>query len=789
MTRPSAALPGRIAIALWLVFLLACVWLVSRASFTADLSAFLPRSPTQEQQLLVDQLKSGVASRLILIGIEGGDPAARARASRELAARLRADAQFLHVANGDMQGMARDREILLDKRYLLSPAVNPGRFTVDGLRAGLVDSLDLLAGSAGLFSKALLPRDPTGEFMQLLEAMGSGAQPHMDDGVWVARDGQRALLLARTRAEGADIDGQATAVAAIRNAFQTVATPGMRLALTGPGPFSVNARATIKDDVTRLSGIGMAIIVGLLLLAYRSPTALLLGLLPVLSGALAGVAAVSLGFGVVHGITLGFGTALIGEAVDYSIYLFMQSEREDAEAGDPRRHWIATYWPTIRIGVLTSVFGFASLLFSGFPGLAQLGLYAISGLLTAALVTRFVLPHLLPAKLRVREVSEAGHRLQAWVARAGGLRGGVWLLFAASCALLAVKHDSLWNRELAALSPVPLADQQLDMNMRADLGAPDVRYLVVVTAPSEEAALVASERVAGTLASLQAAGVIAGFESPARYLPSQARQRQRLASLPPDAELRQRFAAATAGLPLRADRFEPFFAEVARARNQSPLTRQDLAGSSLAEGVDALLMESGERWTALLPLRASAANRHLIDAAQVRAALAASEPVEAGSKQVFVDIKGETDRLYAGYLQEAILLSLAGLVAILLLLLLATRSLRRVFRIVAPLAIAVAVVIAGLVLAGQQLTILHLVGMLLVVAVGSNYALFFDQGSVDGGIEPRTLASLLLAATTTVAGFGILGFSSVPVLSAIGATVGPGAILALLFSAILARAT
>jgi len=55
----------------------------------------------------------------------------------------------------------------------------------------------------------------------------------------------------------------------------------------------------------------------------------------VLSGALAGVAAVSLGFGVVHGITLGFGTALIGEAVDYSIYLFMQSEQADVEPGEP----------------------------------------------------------------------------------------------------------------------------------------------------------------------------------------------------------------------------------------------------------------------------------------------------------------------------------------------------------------------------------------------------------------------------------------------------------------------
>jgi predicted exporter len=61
-----------------------------------------------------------------------------------------------------------------------------------------------------------------------------------------------------------------------------------------------------------------------------------------------------------------------------------------------------------------------------------------------------------------------------------------------------------------------------------------------------------------------------------------------------------------------------------------------------------------------------------------------------------------------------------------------------------------------------------------------------DPGA-HGGITPRTLASLLLANLTTVAGFGVLAFSSVPVLHAIGITVGPGAILALLFSAVFAE--
>ncbi|MGB8146014.1 MAG: MMPL family transporter [Chromatiaceae bacterium] len=771
------------AIALWLAFLSACFWVVGRANFTADLSAFLPRTPTQEQQLLIDQLKSGIASRLILIGIEGSDQSARARASRALAARLRADTQFLHIANGETLGLERDRQFLLENRYLMSPAVNADHFTVEGLHASIADSIDLLATSAGLFTKALLPRDPTGEFMQLLDAMGSSPRPQLADGVWASRDGERALLLARTRAEGANTDGQSAAVAAIRAAFRETSQPDMRLALTGPGPFSVVARATIKDQVLRLSGLGSLIIISLLLLVYRSPRAVLLGLLPVLSGALAGVAAVSLGFGVVHGVTLGFGTALIGEAVDYSIYLLIQSEGTKGVASETQGNWIATFWPTIRIGVLTSVFGFASLLFSSFPGLAQLGLYAIVGLVTAALVTRFVLPTLLPPDLRVHDVTAIGRSLQVWVERARRVRGPVLVLFVAACTLLVVKRDGMWSGELAALSPVPAADQALDMAMRADLGAPDVRYLVVVTAAEQEAALVTSEHVAAVLQGLEAAGVIDGFESPAAYLPSHATQHQRLASLPPDTELRRRFTAAIAELPLQSDRFEPFFADVAKARGQATLSTEDLKGTSLAEGVDALLMPSGGHWTALLPLRVAAS--HGLDAERVRAALGST-----GLTGVyFVDLKGESDRLYAGYLREAILLSLGGLAAILGLLVAATRSPGRVFRIAAPLVVAVAVVIAGLVLAGQQLNILHLVGMLLVVAVGSNYALFFDRGAAEGGISPRVLASLLLAVSTTVAGFGILAFSSVPVLNAIGATVGPGALLALAFSAILARRT
>lgn len=785
---------ARTAIVLWLAFILACGIIISRSQFTTDLSAFLPRSPTPAQQLLLDQIRDGLASRLILVGIEGADAATRARLSKQIARRLRADPAFVTVNNGEPVSAERDRAYLFNNRYLLSPAVTPARFSVDGLHAALSDSIDLLASPAGLLVKSLLPRDPTGEMVQLLDQLDSGTRPQRVDGAWASRDGARALMLMQTRASGSDTDAQQRAMAAIRQAFDTAAgaTPSARLVMTGPGVFSVTSRDTIKNQVSRLSIISIALIAALLLLVYRSFTALALGFLPVISGALAGIAAVSLGFGVVHGITLGFGTALIGEAVDYSIYLFVQSE----QGGSDQQHWIKRFWPTVRLGVLTSIFGFASLLLSGFPGLAQLGLYSIAGLIAAATVTRFVLPHLLPANFRIHDVSAVGLVLSRLVQRAAALRWAAAILLLAACAILVEHRASLWNDKISSLSPVSQADVALDASLRADMGAPDVRYLVVVSGASRESVLQASEQVSTILQTQVDQGELAGFESPSRYLPSTATQRARQASLPSPAVLETRLAQAVQGLPVRAQRFTPFLADVAAARSQPLLQAADLEQTSMAMAVDALLVQQARHWRALLPLTAPQGAD--IDASRIRAALSAT-----GLPNVLlVDMKAESDRLYSGYLHEAILLSLGGLVAIIGLLLLVFHSPMRVARIIAPLAAAVITVTAGLAVFGQQLIILHLVGLLLVVAVGSNYALFFDradprlppgEGAMaepkpsDHAISPRTLASMLFASLTTVAGFGLLLFSNVSILQAMGVTVAPGVILALIYSAIFAR--
>ncbi|WP_175829492.1 MMPL family transporter [Burkholderia cepacia] len=789
------------AVLVWLLALAACGVAIGRAHFTADLSAFLPSSPSAGQRVLVDQLRDGIVSRLILVAIDGGDAATRAALSRRVAGTLRADPQFAAVHNGEAANDARDRQFIFDHRYLLSPAVTPQRFSADGLHQALGDSLDLLSSSAGLVAKAMLPRDPTGEVAALVDQLDGAAQPASRDGVWASRDGTRAVLVVQTAAAGSDTDAQARAIDAVRRAFaaakqaskQAVPNAAATLAMTGPGVFSVDTRDTIRHDVERLSTASVVLIVALLLTLYRSPRTLALGLLPVLTGVAAGIAAVSVAFGTVHGLTLGFGTTLIGEAVDYSIYLFVQSAqagtRGAARPADATRAWVAAYWPTIRLGVLTSVCGFASMLFSGFPGLVQLGLYSIVGLTAAALVTRFVLPHLRGEHVAIRDVSRIGAVLARAADAAPRLRWPLAVLVIAAGATLVLHRDGLWSRELAALSPVPAQAQALDARLRADVGAPDVRYLVVIAAPTEQAALERAERVAAQLQPLVDRGALAGFETPARFLPSDAAQRARLASLP-DADVlaaRMRDAVANQPIAVRPDLFAPFIADVEAARHARLLTRADLRGTSMALAVDALLTERDGRWSAMLPLRAPDAARTAqpassLDATPIRAAVARAGVPDA----LFVDMKAEADRLYVSYVHEDIRLSLAGFAAIAVLLLITLRSPRRVVRALAPLVAAVLVVTAGFALAGVPLTILHLVGMLLIVAVGSNYALFFCKRDDAQPVTPHTLVSLLIANLATVAGFGLLALSRVPLLETFGLTVGPGAMLALAFAAILA---
>ena len=466
---------------------------------------------------------------------------------------------------------------------------------------------------------------------------------------------------------------------------------------------------------------------------------------------------------------------LLGEAVDYAIYLYTRTA-----PGSPAEAVLPRLWPTLRLGVVTSVCAYSTMLLSSFSGLAQIGLLSIVGLIVGLAVTRMILPALLPRDFAAVAPPAVGPLLLRGTAAAHRLRLPLLLLVVLAAFFVFHRRDGLWQTALSSLSPVPAREQQLDRQLRRDIDAPDVRYLALVTAPNQEQALEASESLGRRLDALVAQGVLQAYESPARYLPSQAAQRARQAAIPPPDVLRANLQQALTGLPFRPDLFAPFLEDAAAAKSQPLLDRASLDVTHFARQFAALLSHQEDGWTATLPLRG------VSDPQRLAAGLSQGAP--AGT--LLLDLKGESDGLYQSYLHEALVQSLSGIGVIALLLLASLRSLRRLYEVMAPLAAAVLLTVAVLAAGGERLSIFHLIGLLLVVGIGSNYSLFFERenrgdGNDAGGQRERMVTSLALANLCTIIGFGVLSFARMPVLHGIGMTVAIGAFLSLVFSAIL----
>ncbi|MDA8151516.1 MAG: MMPL family transporter [Acidithiobacillus sp.] len=763
----------------WLAILIGAIGVIINTTFESTLSEFLPKSPSAQQELLNEQLRNGVLSRKILVEINGGDAATRARISAQMVLDLRKHKQFELVSNGNAGVNSQIYSYLFTHRYLLSAATKPELFSVKGLHDAIEKTLNNLASPGGEAMAALFPSDPTGAMIGMAKGISGMSKPRVMDGVWASSTGDSALLLLQTRFPGSDSDAQQQAIATIKKIFKLAqrdmgsSGQSTRLQLTGVGVISVAARNTIVHAAESMSLISGTLIIMLLLFVYRSLVVLVYSLVPVMSGVIVGIAAVSLGFGMVYDITLGFGTALIGEAVDYSIYFFVQT----GEMATGAELWKKNYWPIIRLGVFTSVAGFASLLFSNLPGLAQLGLYAITGLLTAAGVTRLVLSRLPAHHFKRRDFERVGDILLDVMRILSSARWVVISLTVIASGILLVHRDHIWSHELSALSPVPKADQLLYAKLRKDMGIPDEGYLLLVSGATRNLALENASKIDPLLERLQVSGIIGGFETPTRFLPGMESQVERRSALPSEPVLTTRLEAAVRGLPVSASRLSPFVQAVERERKLPLLTYAELP-AGVQQIVDSMLVHHGQEWSVLLPIMAPSSGK--IDSTAVQAAMMHHHVGDA----IFVDISGATNTLYSGYIRNALKLSLAGVLGIIILLLAVFRSVTRVVRIMLPLIAAVLVVVAAFVVMGVELNIMNLIGLMLIVAVGSNYALFFDRGGqMNREGSSRTLLSLVVANMATVIGFAPLAFSGVPVLQAIGATVAPGVILALLFSA------
>ncbi|WP_303903275.1 MMPL family transporter [Thiohalomonas denitrificans] len=751
---------------LWAALLiLAGVVLLRGPALQTDLLQFLPEGNDQQQRFLLDELQQGPASRLIIAALSGGEAEKLATTSNRMLDLLAAKGEFGRVLNGPFTATA-SAEPLFGYRYLLTDTA--ARLDSAGLHHALEERLEEITSqsSAFLVDNRNVSADPVAAGRELARNLRGGQQgPHLHHGVWFTPEGDKALLLITMADDTLDLDGQHAAVQRIRTAFEDSAESGQRLELTGPAVFAVESKRLISSETRRLSLLAGGGVLLLLLAVYRSAPVVILGVLPLATGLLAGAAAVTLSFGSLHGITLAFGFSLVGVAVDYPIHLFSYARETGTTASAARR-----LWPTLRLGVFTTALGYSALLFSGFSALSQLGVFAITGLLAAVATTRWVLPTLGPTLPSV-----TSHRAERLFAHMNGRAGWLPPLLLVVGVLTLAGSDTVWERDLSALSPLSEEGKQLDRRLRNAIGAPDVRHLLLIERGSTQDVLESAERLEEALEELVSDGALQGFELPSHYLPSIARQEARQQQLPEASKLKRWIEKATEDLPFRRGLFSPFANDVDASRSLPPLLPAMLDGSPLGERLQALLRTYEGQTVGLITLSG-------VKTPEAVAAFAVTTP-----GLTHLDLSVEAARLIGGYRDEALGLFAIGALIIVGVLFAALRRPGAVVRVMTPTAAAIVMSAALLVAGGTPLSLFHLSSLLLLLGIGLDYGLFYERLRTDAAERRATATALLVCNMTTVLVFGALAGSAVPVLKAIGATVAIGAPLSLIFTALMAH--
>jgi len=745
-------------IALWVVVLAALGFYVAHSlEVGTDLRSFIPNATTPDQKLLMNQIGQGPGSRLLLVAIGGSDVPHLARLSKGLAASLRSDSRFGRVVNGDFDLSALDPG-WLPYRYLFTSTFDHHRLDAAYLHEQLEQRLQDLASPAGGRLQQWLPRDPTLEVLKLARRWTPAHAPETRDGVWFDKRGE-ALLLVQTRAAGFDPDAQAAAVGALKDAYH--ALPGSAaatLTLSGPGYFSVVISRHTRAQATwigRLSTLGFIL---LLLLAYRSPSALVLAGLPIVSGALAGLAALIVAFPLVNGITLAFGFTLLGVAQEYPIRLL--SHRR---AGATPLQSVRGLWPLLLTAIASACIAYLAFYASGVPGLQQLAVFTITGLLVAGFSTRYLLARVLPVRFVDSADTPGLARFRGFLDRLPRPHWLPWLIAAGVVLALWLAPGAFWQKSLGALTPLSPRMVATQTRLAGALGAPDARYLLLLKAASAQGVLQLSEKMAPDMRTLESNGALADAELPSRYLPSIATQRARQARLPDRAQLTRIVTQASTGLPFRQGLFKPFIDDVETVRHLPPVTPAAFADSPLGQRLDSMLVHQDNRWVGLATL----------SGVKDPAAIAALSG-QTNGRVSLLDIKAASESLVSAYRVRILQALAVAAVLLALTVTLALRSLRRAWHVLAPMTLATFLVLAVERLAGIEISLFHLIALILAAGLGLHYALFFERDTGDPAEQRRTLHATVVCVLSALLVFGMLVWSTIPVLRAIGLTVALG---------------
>jgi|GEM_PF-481801 len=547
--------------------------------------------------------------------------------------------------------------------------------------------------------------------------------------------------------------GQEPVFAAIDSALAVVQSisPGVQLRWTGVNRFAAGSKARIKAEISWLNSASLLGVIGIACLFVRRLWKVLHLVPIVILSTLGAWVVTTMVFERVHILVFVIGSLLAGVAIDYGFYLYMQPALVPDE---PYREKLKRLLKPLLTSCLTTVIGFSLLFWSDLPLVRQLGVFVSAGLISAVLVAMLYFAQLdrafletrnftLPPALRTRRVILPVFILAALVAVIGP-----WRLH--------------WRDDIRQLEiPAPGLNTN-DTAVRALFGDRSERTAYLTRGDTPAAARDALTRFTAWHDSQfpESPAASAGF-----LLPTQDAWNARATRLAELSHFTTDLGTALEKHGYTPESFEPFFQswETLRATAQPPAynTLFDDVRHAL-NGPLGLLFHfdpaGGPSWFLTLaehpPGVSPPAETNTFSVAQLESL-----------NSLFTRYRTDTARL------SGIGLALIGASVFIL------YGFKRGIRIFMIPAGSCFFALGLLGLCGQTLNLFHLLAAFLGVCLSHNYAIFSAENARRGEPPPP---SIRLSALTTAISFGVLALSKIPVVSALGATVGLIVITALL---------
>ena len=727
---------------------------------SANLMQLLPSGTHGELEQLAEARMQEPLSRDLMLLLHHADDTTASTLTSELAARLQASGLFAQVRRSVNTDLSAIRQQLLDQRLVLLDTNNRETLGADPevfIQQRLQRLYNPFEGSG------LLPIEQDwfgiAELAQQQLPQPGNVRTDPDGQLLAEHQGQRwRVIHAQTHGDAFDKSLPLQVEKLLADArLRIESAEGELLAASGL-LYAAHGQRQAREEASLIGSLSLLAAVGLLLVLFRTPRVLLV-ILPVVVGALSGAAACIALFGQVHVLTLVLGASLVGVSIDFPLHYLSKS-------------WTLQPWnshlalrltlPGLVLALLTNVIGYLAMAFTPFPALSQVAVFSAAGLTGAFACAVCLLPWLLRAPL------QPWPEPLGWAERALRLRQALlkriaspWLLaaFVVYC-LIGVPQVSFTDDLRQWVSRAPVLQEQAQRIGEISGFQPTSQYFLLRAASTDE--LLANQQILSSeLDTLIAEGRLGGYLALSQIAAPVTAQKNLQLALPHLLETAQPLLA----LGVTSQQLE---AELATLRAQPAVELEQVLAGPL-----------GEPWRPLwLGRQADGSVAGLVSLQGLQDSEALSGVSRSIEGLTLIDRPAELNQLFAETKTQAATLKLAaaGLIFVLLCLPFGWRGSVRCLAV--PLLAALGS-LASLGWLGQSLTLFGLFGLLLVTAIGVDYAILMRE-RVGG--PAVSLVGTLLAAITTWLSFGLLALSSTPAVSNFGLAVSLG----LLFSFLLA---